>query len=261
MRSRKGAPFDQIRGFATMDYRLSDLGDDGQGQDNGNKQGRRHDLNRRQSQRRVRHPDHINDVRSAIQSLAQRMQMDKYILIGHSAGGTMAMQLLMGDAALQRLSDQGRQQTSTCRAGRNGTANSNQIPLPDAVITTAGIFDLPLLVDEIGPESKPFYTNFVTQAFGGRRADWTQASPANFAGNFKQMWPGNNVVMLARSQQDTLIDASQLDVMEKKLIADGITPTVVKNLTGQHDVVWQSGVQLANLVEQTLGELNARSTK
>ncbi|KAM3460523.1 hypothetical protein MY5147_009999, partial [Beauveria neobassiana] len=35
MHSRKGAPFDQIRGFATMDYRLSSLGNSGQGQDSG----------------------------------------------------------------------------------------------------------------------------------------------------------------------------------------------------------------------------------
>ncbi|EJP65995.1 uncharacterized protein BBA_04966 [Beauveria bassiana ARSEF 2860] len=253
MHSRKGAPFDQIRGFATMDYRLSSLGNPGQGQDSG------------QSQQGARHPDHINDVRAAIRSLAQRNQMDQYILIGHSAGGTMAMQLVGGDAALQPLSSKGGRQrreleTPTCQAGSNGTSNTeaSQIPLPAAIITTAGIFDLTRLVDEIDPQSRPFYNNFVTQAFGNNRDDWQQASPARFKRSFKETWPGNNPVILARSKDDTLVPDTQLNVMAEKLRGDGIEPIVVTNLNGEHDVSWEQGTQLANLVGQALGELGGR---
>ncbi|KAM3449122.1 hypothetical protein NHJ6243_010018 [Beauveria neobassiana] len=253
MHSRKGAPFDQIRGFATMDYRLSSLGNSGQGQDSG------------QGQQGARHPDHINDVRAAIRSLAQRNQMDQYVLIGHSAGGTMAMQLVGGDAALQPLSSKGGRQrreleTPTCQAGSNRTSNTeaSQIPLPAAIITTAGIFDLTRLVDEIDPQSRPFYNNFVTQAFGNNRDDWQQASPARFKRSFQETWPGDNPVILARSKDDTLVPDTQLNVMAEKLRGDGIEPIVVTDLNGEHDVSWEQGTQLANLVGQALGKLGGR---
>ncbi|OAA35509.1 alpha/beta-hydrolase [Beauveria brongniartii RCEF 3172] len=265
MRSRKDAPFDQIRGFATMDYRLSSLGNPFPDQDSG-QVSRRQNINpHRQRQQGARHPDHINDVRAAIRSLAQRNQMDQYILVGHSAGGTMAMQLVGGDAALQSLgSEGGRQQdeleTPRCQAGGNGTSNTEatQIPLPAAIITTAGIFDLTRLVDEIDEDSRSFYENFVTQAFGSNRDGWQQASPARFRRSYKETWPGDNTVILARSKDDTLVPETQLNVMAEKLRGDGFKPIVVTNLTGEHDIVWEQGTQLANLVGQALGQLRGR---
>ncbi|PHH90398.1 hypothetical protein CDD83_3812 [Cordyceps sp. RAO-2017] len=186
----------------------------------------------------AQHPDHIKDVRSAIGFLAKNKAMEKYILIGHSAGGTLAFQLLMGEGA---------------QGGQAAT-----VPLPSAIVGTAGIYDIAGLVNDF---QDPFYTNFTTQAFGCDRKAWDVASPAKFGGNFKQAWPGDNKVVLARSRDDQLVNLAQLTAMEKRLSQDGIKATVVTDLTGDHDAVWREGSQLVGLLEKTVGLLDNKQKR
>ncbi|RDA87027.1 hypothetical protein CP532_3238 [Ophiocordyceps camponoti-leonardi (nom. inval.)] len=174
----------------------------------------------------VRHPDHIMDVRAALQMLSRQQGLrDNYLLIGHSAGATLSFQLLMGEAALEG-------------------QPTIEAPLPVAVIGIAGIYDMRGLNDRF----RGAYSDFLTKAFGTDLRVWDRASPARFVGSFRDRLPPSGRVLLARSPQDSLVDEPELDTMARKLEADGVAFSVVKTLRGEHNSVWADGDQITGLV-------------
>ncbi|POR35043.1 Kynurenine formamidase [Tolypocladium paradoxum] len=214
-----------IRGFASIDYRLSPYADFPQ--DPAETPG--------SELRRARHPDHVLDVRAALKFLESEYQLaNDYVLVGHSAGATLAYQLFMGEAALA------------------GQRMPQTIPLPAAVIGIAGIYDLVGLNDRHSGN----YAGFISAAFGTDQKAWRRASPAGFAGSIKENWPGCPYSLLAYSAEDSLIDSPETDSMAVKLAEDGVDLSVVRDLTGEHDVVWQDGSQVARLVAQVLERLS-----
>lgn len=80
----------------------------------------------------VKHPDHVNDIMEALHFLKRNYDMEKCILIGHSAGATLAVQVF-----------------HEFRREILG------------MILFNGIYDLVALVDEY-----PEYNSFVAAAFG-----------------------------------------------------------------------------------------------
>lgn len=216
-----------IRGLASIDYRLSPHPD--MPQDPAAIPG---------SELRVaQHPDHIEDVWSALQFLVDHHGLtEDYILIGHSAGATLAFQLLMGKDALP---------------GRAPPPHT--VPLPKAVIGVSGIYDL-VGIDE----RNAGYTDFITSAFGSEKSCWRRSSPALYMSNFATNWPSRKLALLAWSEQDSLIDEPEIDSMSAKLIRDGVKPVVLKDLTGDHDDVWKEGAQLRRLIVDALKILEDR---
>ncbi|PHH91183.1 hypothetical protein CDD83_1418 [Cordyceps sp. RAO-2017] len=211
-----------VRGFASIDYRLSPCAEGQASCPPG---------------RRVRHPDHIRDVRSALRLLAERRGLHggNYVLIGHSAGATLAFQLLMGAAALEGQPDA-------------------DVPLPRALIGIAGIYDLNGLNDRYADA----YADFMTAAFGRDRRAWDRASPARFAGSYRRAWPGaGHGALLAHSAGDSLVDAPEHKAMAARLAKDGVAVSVVDDLEGEHDFVWEDGRQIVRLVAQLLGHRRA----
>lgn len=188
--------------------------------------------------RSARHPDHILDVRAALGLLAAEHGLgDGYVLVGHSAGATLALQLLMGVAALDA-----------------PDKHQRPVPLPGAVIAIAGIYDLAGLDTRHGGA----YTGFMSSAFGADREAWRTVSPACFSGSFKDNWPGRGYALLAHSPDDILIDGPEMDAMAAKLAADGVDVCLARDLVGEHDFVWQDGTQVTRLVGQVLGRLQAK---
>lgn len=214
-----------IRGFASLDYRLSPHPEFPQDPS----------TTPESDFRGARHPDHLTDVHSALTYMQVNCQLDhKYILVGHSAGATLAYQLLMGDAAL------------------NGATRPSQAPSPAAIISTSGIFDLV----GINARHDDQYAGFITGAFSEDRAQWANASPACFAGDYKQAAAsGVTHHTLAWSTKDTLIDEPEIDTMAARLQKDGVTVEVVKDDMGDHDDVWMGGVKVADLIRKTLDKI------
>ncbi|KPM37000.1 hypothetical protein AK830_g9563 [Neonectria ditissima] len=212
-----------IQGFVSLDYRLSSYPEFSQ--DPANTQSS--DL------RDAKHPDHIQDVWSALDFLHTKYQVsDNYVLVGHSAGATLALQLLMGGSVLD-----GRPQP--------------QVPLPVAIIGISGIFDLV----KINARHDGQYAGFISAAFGDDEARWTSASPAQFKASFKKGWPNGKLAVLAWSPEDTLVDEPEIDDMTVKLRLDGVNLEVSKDLTGGHDDVWEDGKQVSRLVSSALKTL------
>lgn len=155
-----------------------------------------------------------------------------YILVGHSAGATLSYQLLMGQDALAGM-------------------QTPEVPLPAAIVAISGIYDIVALVKRFGGP----YEDFVSSAFGPDAAVWEKASPATYTGNFKEKWTNRVCNILAWSPDDTLVDEPEIDAMIAKLNHDGVVVTVKKDLTGDHDVCWQKGPEVANLIITALAHL------
>lgn len=130
------------------------------------------------------------------------------------------------------------------------------LPLPAAVVGISGIYDLAGLNRRRGGA----YADFIRPAFGPEEDAWRVASPACFAGSFRHRWPGETRALLAHSPDDTLVDAAETDAMAAKLMGDGVHVSVVKDLSGEHDFVWQDGEQVARLVGQVLASLREGPT-
>lgn len=180
----------------------------------------------------IQHPDHIDDIAAGLNLLHEKYRLeDNYVLIGHSAGATLAFQLLMGVASPK-------------------VAVSP--PLPVAIIGISGIYDLVGINDR----HEGNYAGFITSAFGSDQSDWQNASPAKFTGDFRENWPGDRLAILAHSQGDSLVDTPEADALQANLRRCNVPVYTVRDLTGEHDFVWQDGSQVASLVFDTLPKLS-----
>jgi kynurenine formamidase len=199
--------------------------------------------------RNVQHPEHLNDILSALFFLganaskevdlkeggsAQLPEMwsimeGRYILCGHSCGATLAMQattlLSLGGAGMRP---------------------------PVALLCMEGIYDLSALVAR---HTHPAYREFVTSAFGEDEQTWVTASQLCCR---LQKWQGN--VLLVHSINDELVDMQQTDSMIEKLVVQGFTKSTTRSMVNEgrqvskiiidcmHDEVWEKGTELAEAI-------------
>lgn len=123
----------------------------------------------------VQHPTHMDDVILAIQHLVTEYGMENMILVGHSAGACIALQILAELTALKLTSRMADDRQS------NDDYLSDKIK---AVVAVEGIYDLKDLVCEY-----PGYRDFVCMAFGADELEWEDASPSSF--NWSQLKNGS----------------------------------------------------------------------
>ena len=185
--------------------------------------------------RHARHPEHVEDIVTAVAWLQQRHQFgQRYILVGHSAGATLALQLCMGNW-LSKVS---------------ATQGAQTFAMPLAVVGVAGIYDLEALLESFS--HIPLYRQFIEAAFGEQTADWREASPVT--GRFCTAWSNAKVVVLAHSQDDELVDFLQTEKMSDQLWKEKRPGRrdVVLSLKGKHDQIWQDGTEMARAISTAL---------
>ncbi|KAF7903229.1 uncharacterized protein EAF01_006278 [Botrytis porri] len=190
----------------------------------------------RHEYRDAKHPDHIQDICSALSYLQSKYSIeDQYLLVGHSCGATLAMQISMGKEYLY-----------SC-----GIPNEQlNFKLPRYVLGVAGIYDLRLLRDT---HSHPAYNEFLTQAFGSDEKIWDEVSPAKIS-NFEEFGKSGKILAFSTSPDDDLVDELQIDVMVKSVqgINGGVVVKDLKNhLEGTHDKIWETG-NLADAIVELL---------
>ncbi|KAG4301821.1 hypothetical protein PCANB_002072 [Pneumocystis canis] len=151
----------------------------------------------------VMHPEHLKDVESAIMFLKKTYKLKRCILVGHSAGATLAIQYFMLDCEAQ---------------------SSIQ-----AVICVEGIYDLVDLVNEY-----PSYENFVELAFGSNQQSWVAASPSYLISKYT----GSSIceIILIQSEEDELLSMQQTKIMMKAIsdIKNGNIKLDLKKIEGKH---------------------------
>lgn len=220
-----------IRGFASLDYRLSSHPNHAQDPSS----------TPPDRLRCAKHPDHIRDVCLALRYLDAKFNMrDRYILVGHSVGATLAFQLLMGDQATKGSASPAAQPTE-----------AGALPLPSSILAIAGIYEFHDFAYRHGGP----YIPMVEGALGPDHSKWNDAAPlkASLAGR----WMGERLALLSYSTDDTLVDGDrETTAMVNHLVAEGVK-TDLTLIRGEHDFAWQDGQQIADLVAQILPKPHA----
>lgn len=199
------------------------------------------------------HPDHINDVLDGLAYLQREYGFgDRYVLAGHSAGATLALQVCMSRAW-------------TLGPGVSGESGKDVVP-PVAVLGLEGIYDISALIEY--HKTRPYYEiydAFVHSAFGAQRQRydgvefdaWGAASPTS--GRYSQTWTNGRLTVLAHSHEDELVEWEQVQLIEEALRKDGwgTGEKLLKmcELRGKHDEVWSDGREVAKAVEVTIMKL------
>lgn len=188
--------------------------------------------------RNAKHPDHINDVLKAILYLQESYHFqDRYVLVGHSCGATLAFQV-----AMKRY--WGSQYESTLALEMN-------VEPPLAIVGLEGIYDIPALLKY--HNEQPVYKDIIHNAFG--TMDYEEVSPAYAA--FNGSWPDGRLAVLAHSKNDSLVEWEQVERQMRALRhcgwLEGDDAKVLElfELSGDHDEVWQTG-EAAKAVEHAV---------
>jgi acetyl esterase/lipase len=185
------------------------------------------------------HPTHVQDVMTAIGWLQRTYGFgERYVLVGHSCGATIAFQTVMGIWSIP-------------------TEHGGDVAIskPVAIVGVAGIYNLGLLASTY--ETVPIYREFLEGAFGPDRIEWLKANPTS--GEYEKTWPNAKVVVLGWSKDDSLVDATQVQCMSRTLFDNqqvGRSERVLQ-FTGEHDEIWRNGQCLAAAITTALTILTA----
>lgn len=252
---RQQHPVSAVAAFVSLDYRLSPHPEFPQ--DPAATPARRF--------RGARHPDHLDDVLSALAYLQAHYAVGgRYVLVGHSCGACLALQVVgMSTPSSSSSSVAAAAATATATAtGRLGAvasasaAAAEAIVLPQAIIGFEGIYDLAGL----NARMSGGYAGFLTGAFGDNDdGGWDAVSPMKFPpGSFGgERWrddPGK-LVALGWSPEDDLIDELEIDGMAARLARDGARTALFKDLRGGHDEIWQEGEGVARMILAVLAAI------
>lgn len=226
---------DLISGIATINYRLSPYPSHPTSPNNP------HD-----PARNARHPDHITDVLTAILYLQEKYSFgSRYLLIGHSCGATLALQV-----AMKRY--WGSQYESTLALELN-------VEPPVAIMGVEGIYDIPGLVEENA--AQPIYRDLMVNAFGTDAKVWEDASPAR--GDLEDGWQEGRLVVIVHSEEDELVGMQHAEGMWKALGEQGFAEEMGSErrrefvrLNGlKHDEVWEDGKEFAKIILKTVEDV------
>jgi acetyl esterase/lipase len=205
-----------IAGFASINYRLSPYPS--------------HPANPSSPDdpsRNVRYPTHLLDVEHAILYLRDQYNIaNRYILVGHSAGATMAFEL------------------------RNWYVH-NKIPTPAAVLGVEGIYHFEAFIK--AHSEVPVYQDFMENAFPDKTL-WEKAAPYTNRECDFATWEHAKAVIIAHSDQDELVEKAQALFMLERA---SMTPRFKEKVhfleaSGSHDEIWQSGHILADLITKSI---------
>jgi kynurenine formamidase len=200
-----------IAGFASLNYRLSTP----------------------TPRETFQHPTHLNGVIAGLRYLQKTYEIgEKYILVGHSCGTTLAFQIPDGPGLVP----------------------------PAGMLGVEGIYDLGRLRDDY--KEVPMYQHFLESAFGKDEEAWKLASPTTQVSEIGFAWQKARVVALTQSNEDELVNIDQRDLMWeviKKSDAEGRKDEKIE-LVGNHDEIWNEGdpeTQLKVAIEEVLKLLAA----
>ena len=212
-----------IAGFASINYRLSPYPSHPTDPSANN-----------DAARNAKHPDHINDVLDALRYLQEVYKFgQRYLLVGHSAGATLAYQVAMD---LWR------------------PENNTPLALPIGVVGLAGIYDFTGL--QARHPGVPIYGEILRNAFG---PDWDHASPKyrlRNDGNLENMWVNGKLAVVAQSDGDGLVENEQalemLDALSAREVGSPKRRTELIWLKEHHDDLWWQGTELAKVIREAV---------
>ena len=188
--------------------------------------------------RNVHYPSHLLDVAHALVYLDKEYQIgDRFLIVGHSAGATMAFEL------------------------HNWYTPHSPLPTPAGVLGVSGIYHFDSFLE--AHNEIPVYREIMENAFPDRSL-WERACPCTNRLPGHAKWEQAKAVIIAHSDQDELVEKAQPHYMMERI---RMTPQFKDKAhfieaTGSHDEIWQSGHILAGLITRSLQILqNASQSK
>jgi len=228
-------PEDKTLAFASLSYRLSPHPDHPQ----------KPATTPKSSLRIARHPDHIDDVCSGLETLHDHHHLTEYnyILIGHCCGATLAFQ------ALKRYHENA----------------ASALPRPMAVVGMAGIYHLPdLLENHKNSSYADVYGSFLKGAFGEDALIWRQASPACWPDHHldaRKIYAGRTVLLVV-ADGDDLVEPQQREKMRLSILGGSRSTDKddciysEMSVPGGHDEMWLNGERVITVIERVLQVLS-----
>jgi kynurenine formamidase len=212
---------DSILGFVSINYRLSpypshprdpSLPDD--------------------PSRNAHYPDHLQDVEKALLYLESQYHISgRYLLVGHSAGATLAFEL--------------------------HSNSSPKLPAPSGILGIAGIYHFEAFLEN--HSESPAYQEFMESAFPAR-ALWEKAAPYTNRESGSAVWEHVKAVIIAHSEDDELVEEEQTSFMLQRARSILQNETVhFLHTHGHHNEIWRSGHILADLITKSLHILGSRT--
>ena len=196
--------------------------------------------------REALHPRHVGDVLKAFALLRSLGLADRsYILSGHSCGACLAFQSIL-------------------KAPReHGVPDVEDAPCPAAIFGLNGLYDLPALVDGLGPTHehlREVYETLLSNAFGADPARWSAPSPALFdphdVGVRLRRGRAPPLVVLDQSTEDQLVPMNQMVRLATTLErVEGLRVVQGRRCTGKHAAPWEGGVMIADSLRDVLAML------
>jgi kynurenine formamidase len=215
---------DSIAAFASINYRLSPY------PSHSTKPSSPDDPSRN-----VHYPSHLLDVAHALLYLEKQYRIgDRFLLVGHSAGATMAFEL------------------------HNWYMPHSPLPTPAGVLGVAGIYHFEAFIQA---HSKiPMYREIMENAIPDTKL-WERASPYRNRLPGHAKWEQAKAVIISHSSQDELVEKAQPSYMLERV---RLTPHFREKAhfleaSGSHDEIWQSGDILAGLIIKSLQILQSAS--
>jgi kynurenine formamidase len=217
---------DRVAGFASINYRLSP-----------------YPLHPRlpsspdDPSRNVHYPCSVMDIAAALLYLEENVKIaNRYILIGHSAGATMAFQV------------------------SNAYMPDGPLPKPAIVLGISGIYNLEAFVES--HKDIPAYRELTENAFP-KRDEWERASPSSSHRSESAIWEDAKVVIISHSKEDELVEDEQASYMleHARMLPHMKEKVHFLEATGAHDEIWESGHILAGLITKSLEILESTSRK
>lgn len=202
------------------------------------------------------HPQHARDVLRGLALLKSLGLADgSYILTGHSAGACLSFQAIYQAPRYWRPAPPSNDEDNV------DTEEEEEPPTPAAHVAMNGLYDLPDLVDGLGPshaQLRDVYADLLGRAFG--RADQAAASPARFevAALRARMAEGRlpRLVVLDQSGEDQLVPMSQTEKLEARLReVDGLRVQRGHRCAGRHAAPWEEGIMIWEILLDVLKAL------
>lgn len=200
--------------------------------------------------RTAKWPDHINDVRDAIQWLKTKeglVEGQEWIVSGHSVGGTMAMMLGM-DSMSNREEDKSWPGGIWGAEGGDGSVQG-RVGLEGlrAVVSIEGIYDFTACRDT-HMHLRDMYEDFTTGAFGSKWANWERGDILRCG---RRVRDSVKVVVVGHSKEDELVEWEQaekiMEVLNRRRSPWPRGPEFVE-LEGGHQEVVKGGVGVGRCV-------------
>jgi kynurenine formamidase len=176
----------------------------------------------------VIHPTHIEDVALALEFVNHNYKVEKAIIVGHSVGATIALQLFQ---QRERWSD----------------APKNVLSKVNSIVGSQGIYDIRALLRDDAS-----YEGFIREALGKTSTYeyWDIVSPLSEANKHVPKLNFNGRLIVAHSPDDELLNIEiQPEIAQRLLRPTPIEVVMNHNVRGHHDDVYQSQ-ELVDIVKE-----------